>query len=98
SPAAERRAPVDPGGGPITADTASSSPAADTTATHAPAEGIHMPSPSYYPLVATIGIPIIGYGVILTGVASWVLIGVGAFITIAGLFGWAIEPSAEEHH
>ena len=96
-PVSARREPGDPGGGPITEDTASSSPAGDTTADHDPA-GIHMPSPSYYPFVATIGLPIAGYGVILSGAMSWVLIGVGLFITFAGMFAWAIEPSVEEQH
>jgi hypothetical protein len=28
-------------------------------------------------------------------VFSWWLVGVGAVILLAGLFGWALEPSAE---
>ena len=56
--------------------------------------GIHMPDPSYFPLVASIGLPIMGYGVIFQPV----LIGVGALIVMLGLFGWVLEPSAEEAH
>jgi len=53
--------------------------------------GIHMPSPSYYPAVAALGLPFIGYGVVL----QWWLAVVGAVILLAGLYGWALEPSAE---
>jgi cytochrome c oxidase subunit 1 len=58
---------------------------------HEGGHGIHMPSPSYYPLVAALGIPIIGYGVIF----SPFLAADGVLIVLAGLFGWALEPSAE---
>ena len=70
---------------------------ADTPAT-AGDEGdhgdIHMPDPSYYPVVAAVGMPIMAYGVVFTPV----LIGVGAIICLAGFFGWVFEPSAEEEH
>ncbi len=59
----------------------------DEHGTHA----IHMPSPSYYPLVAALGLPVIGYGLIF----SWALVGVGAVIMLVGLFGWVLEPSSE---
>jgi cytochrome c oxidase subunit 1 len=53
---------------------------------------IHMPSPSYFPVVAALGLPAIGYGLIF---AIPAVIVVGAAITLAGFFGWALEPSAE---
>ncbi|HZA40508.1 MAG TPA: cytochrome c oxidase subunit I [Actinomycetota bacterium] len=56
--------------------------------------GIHMPDPSYFPAIASIGLPIMGYGVIFQPV----LIGVGALILMLGLFGWVLEPAAEEGH
>jgi cytochrome c oxidase subunit 1 len=52
---------------------------------------IHMPSPSYFPMVAALGLPVFAYG-IMFGKA---LIGLGAVILLAGLFGWALEPSSE---
>jgi len=56
---------------------------------------IHMPDPSYWPLLAAVGPPIMGYGVIYS---HWgVLIG-GGVLTILSLFGWGLEPSAEEDH
>jgi cytochrome c oxidase subunit 1 len=51
---------------------------------------IHLPSPSFWPLVAAVGLPVIGYGVVLE---SWLLGAVGAVITFVGLYGWAMEPS-----
>ncbi len=50
--------------------------------------GVHLPSPSYWPLVTAIGLPIVGYGLIFT----WWLCLVGAIVVIAGLYGWATEP------
>jgi cytochrome c oxidase subunit 1 len=55
------------------------------------AHAIHLPSPSYYPLVASFGLFILGYGLIF----SWWLAGAGAIVLLAGLYGWALEPSAE---
>jgi cytochrome c oxidase subunit I len=52
---------------------------------------IHMPSPSYFPLIAAAGLPAIGYGLIF-GVPA---IALGLVITLAGFFGWALEPSSE---
>jgi cytochrome c oxidase subunit 1 len=50
---------------------------------------IHLPSPSYWPLVVALALPIIGFGIIY----NHLLIAVGAAIVIAGVFGWALEPS-----
>jgi cytochrome c oxidase subunit I len=52
---------------------------------------IHMPSPSYFPVIAAAGLPVIGYGLIF-GVPA---VAVGVVITLAGFFGWALEPSSE---
>jgi cytochrome c oxidase subunit I len=52
---------------------------------------IHMPSPSYFPLIAAAGFPVVGYGLIF-GVPA---VALGLVITLAGFFGWALEPSAE---
>jgi cytochrome c oxidase subunit 1 len=52
---------------------------------------IHMPSPSYMPLLASFGFPLFGYGLMY----SKFLVAVGAIVLIAGLYGWALEPSSE---
>jgi cytochrome c oxidase subunit I len=58
---------------------------------HGGGHGIHLPGPSYYPFVAAIGMPLIGYGIIF----AWWLAVVGGLVLLAGLYGWALEPSAE---
>jgi cytochrome c oxidase subunit 1 len=55
----------------------------------AAAHGIHLPSPSYWPVVAALGMPLIGYGVLY----SWWLVGLGFVTALVGFYGWALEPS-----
>jgi cytochrome c oxidase subunit I len=55
------------------------------------AEGIHMPSPSYFPLVAALGFPVLAFGILY----STFLVIDGALLLLVGLYGWAAEPSAE---
>ncbi len=61
---------------------------------HGDGQGIHLPSPSYFPLVAATGLPMIGWGVIHYVLPLSIA---GGLIVVLGLFGWAFEPSAEEH-
>ncbi len=49
---------------------------------------IHMPSPSYWPVVVAAALPIIAYGVIFS---HW-LIAVGFAVVLLGIYGWALEP------
>ena len=49
---------------------------------------IHLPSPSYWPMVLALSFPILAYGVIY----STLLIIAGAAVAILALFGWALEP------
>jgi cytochrome c oxidase subunit 1 len=65
------------------------------THAEAHAHGIHMPDPSYYPAVAALGLPIAAAGVFTGGTLMVALIAIGLTITISGLFGWVLEPSAE---
>jgi len=53
---------------------------------------IHLPAPSYWPLILAIAIPVMAYGIIYT---TW-LIAIGAAIAILALFGWALEPADAE--
>ena len=58
---------------------------------------IHLPSPSYYPLVAAMGLPIIAYGLIY-GRASgtnYLFSVLGVLVLLGGLYAWAMEPSTE---
>jgi cytochrome c oxidase subunit 1 len=53
---------------------------------------IHLPSPSYFPLIASAGFPLIATGLIY----DYALVPVGATLVLVGLFGWAMEPATEE--
>jgi cytochrome c oxidase subunit I len=55
---------------------------------------IHMPSPSYFPILAAAGIPLLGYGAMYSSLRP--LIVVGAFTLVLGLYGWVLEPGTEE--
>ncbi len=61
-------------------------------------EGVHLPAPSYWPIVLAGAIPIIGYGVIYT---LWLVIP-GALLMMTALYGWALEPAddldIDDHH
>jgi len=50
---------------------------------------IHMPSPSYWPIVLAAGLPVIAFGMIYSiPIAIF-----GGVIVLFGCYGWAIEPS-----
>jgi cytochrome c oxidase subunit 1 len=53
---------------------------------------IHLPGPSFWPLVSAAGFPIVAYGAIY----SWWLLGAGVAVILFGLYGWALEPSVAE--
>ncbi|HVF54274.1 MAG TPA: cytochrome c oxidase subunit I [Actinomycetota bacterium] len=56
---------------------------------------IHLPSPSYFPALSAIGLPVLGWGTIYYNTPMMIA---GGLWTLLALFGWAFEPSAEEHH
>lgn len=61
------------------------------------ATGVHLPSPSYWPLVMAVGFPLVGYGLIFN--LWWAL--PGAVLIIAAVWGWVMEPSTDPdagHH
>ncbi len=60
-------------------------------------EGVHLPAPSYWPILLAFSIPIIGYGIIFS---LWLTIP-GALLLTAASFGWALEPADDldiPHH
>jgi cytochrome c oxidase subunit 1 len=71
---------------------AGAAPADDAGHDQGAGHAIHLPSPSYWPLVASLGLPLMGYGVIY----SWWLVGLGAATLLVGVYGWALEPSVAE--
>ncbi|HEX6165866.1 MAG TPA: cytochrome c oxidase subunit I [Acidimicrobiales bacterium] len=53
------------------------------------ATDVHLPSPSYWPLVTALGLPLIGYGLIFNlGLAV-----LGGLVVLVGAFGWGYEPA-----
>lgn len=53
--------------------------------------GIHMPSPSFFPLISALGLPIIATGLIYDPA----IVAVGAAVLVVGIYGWALEPATE---
>jgi cytochrome c oxidase subunit 1 len=49
---------------------------------------IHLPSPSYWPIVMAFSLPIMAYGVIF----NLFLVPVGGAILLLAMFGWGMEP------
>jgi cytochrome c oxidase subunit 1 len=69
----------------------------DAATARAEAGGVHLPSPSFYPILVSVAFPIIAYGMIYK---TYLVSIVGGIIMLAGFYAWALEPSAEpaEHH
>jgi cytochrome c oxidase subunit 1 len=63
-----------------------------------PPEPIHLPNPSYFPLLMASGFPLMFYGIIYHTTA-WgkALIVIGAVVALTAVIGWAIEPVEEPH-
>jgi cytochrome c oxidase subunit 1 len=53
---------------------------------------IHMPSPSYWPILVAFSLPFIAFGVIF----STLLAVVAAAFLVFTMFGWALEPSVAD--
>jgi len=53
---------------------------------------IHLPSPSYWPIVLALALPIIAYGVIFNLMLSVA----GTALVILAIFGWCLEPSVAD--
>ncbi len=52
---------------------------------------IHLPSPSYWPIVIALGLPLISYGLLYT---YW-LSALGGIIVVGGVVGLGLEPSVD---
>ena len=52
---------------------------------------VHLPSPSYWPLVLALGMPLVGYGLIFN--LWWAVPGV--ILIVAGIYGWVMEPATD---
>jgi cytochrome c oxidase subunit 1 len=56
-------------------------------------EGIHMPNPSYWPLVTAVGILVFFLGFMLGAASGWPVNVAGGLLTALGIFKWAFEPA-----
>jgi cytochrome c oxidase subunit 1 len=54
---------------------------------------MHLPSPSYYPLVLAAGLPCLAYAAAFRE-ALWLI--PGLVLLLFGMFAWGLEPSVEE--
>jgi cytochrome c oxidase subunit 1 len=52
--------------------------------------GVHLPAPSYWPVVMAVGFPILGYGVVYR---TFPLFALGGLIIVLAIFGWVFEPA-----
>ena len=53
---------------------------------------IHLPSPSIYPFVVALGLPVLGYAAVFLNV--WLVIP-GLLLVLFGIYVWGLEPSTE---
>jgi cytochrome c oxidase subunit 1 len=53
---------------------------------------IHMPSPSYWPIIVSFGLPVVAFGAIYNHLISVV----GAALIVFGIYGWALEPATAD--
>ncbi len=61
-------------------------------------DDVHLPSPSYYPFLVALMLPVMAYGMVYR---TYAVVAVGALGLIGSLYAWGLEPSTaphEEHH
>jgi cytochrome c oxidase subunit I len=84
-------------------DVPASSPAAHGDSK---SHGIHLPDPSYWPIVFAFGILVFSYGLTFArpdgAAGGWSTAGIigmvlGGVVMFSGFFGWILEPLEEEH-
>ncbi len=68
-------------------------PAVNVAPNEAAARSVHLPSPSLFPIVCSVGMLILGYGTIY----HWIFMAIGALVVLGSLYGWALEPGTEPH-
>jgi cytochrome c oxidase subunit 1 len=60
---------------------------------HGDGHGIHMPSPSFYPLIVALGLPCLGYAAVFREIL-WLI--PGLLLLLFGIFAWGLEPGTED--
>jgi cytochrome c oxidase subunit 1 len=56
-------------------------------------EGIHLPNPSYWPVVTAVGVLVFFLGFMIGADSGWPVNVAGALLTAFGAFRWAFEPA-----
>ncbi|MFT7601324.1 MAG: cytochrome c oxidase subunit 1, partial [Acidimicrobiales bacterium] len=52
-------------------------------------EGVHLPAPSYWPIILAASLPLIGYGLMFS---LWLTIP-GGLLLVLSMYGWSLEPA-----
>ena len=70
---------------------------AEAERTLGPDESVHLPSPSYYPIIAAAAIFLAMYGIVYgrSAGANYVITGLGVLLLVVTLVAWGLEPSTE---
>jgi cytochrome c oxidase subunit 1 len=55
--------------------------------------GIHLPSPSFFPMILAMGLPILGYAAVFKN--PWLAVP-GVIVLFFGIYAWGIEPGTAE--
>jgi cytochrome c oxidase subunit 1 len=65
----------------------------------APLDNPHLPSPSFYPILASLCFPVAALGMIYgrNDIRAYWIVGVGAVLLIGLLYAWAFEPAIAPH-
>jgi cytochrome c oxidase subunit 1 len=65
---------------------------------HNPPQPVHLPSPSYFPIVIGFSVMLIGYGIVYSSFAWGIaVLAAGILGAVTSFIGWAQEPEAEDH-
>ncbi len=59
-------------------------------------EHIHMPNPSYWPLIVGLGSAIAVVGFLFVNTTAWLVV-IGGIVTLVGILGWGVEDPFASH-
>jgi cytochrome c oxidase subunit 1 len=55
---------------------------------------VHLPNPSYWPLILAFGMAILAIGILYGPLTSWLVVPVGIIFMSAGVIGWLAQPAS----
>jgi hypothetical protein len=65
-----------------------------------PPAGVHMPGPSFLPVVFSVALALLGAGVVFRSedqIANWFILVPGVLLLVAGMFAWVRAANREWH-